>query len=54
LALSAQIRKRIAHLEESEVELQIALRKVRAERLKLLSQQGINPPLEPTRLLSAD
>ena len=46
MALESDLLKRLCHLENSELELLMALAKVRSERLRLLSAESINVPPE--------
>ena len=46
MALESDLLKRLCHLENSELELLMALAKVRSERLRLLSEESINVPPE--------
>ena len=46
MALESNLLKQLCHLENSELELLMALAKVRSERLRLLSEESINVPRE--------
>ena len=46
MAIESDLLKQLCHLENSELELLMALAKVRSERLRLLSKENINVPLE--------
>ena len=42
MAFESDLLKQLCHLENSELELLMALAKVRSERLRLLSKESIN------------
>ena len=46
MAFESDLLKQLCHLENSELELLMALAKVRSERLRLLSKESINVPRE--------
>ena len=46
MAFESDLLKQLCHLENSELELLMALAKVRSERLRLLSEESINVPRE--------
>ena len=50
MAFESDLLKQLCHLENSELELLMALAKVRSERLRLLSEESVNvsPESSPT------
>ena len=44
--MKSDLFQQLCHLESSELELLMALSKVRSERLRLLRKENINVPLE--------
>ena len=50
MAMKSDLFNQLCHLENSELELLIALAKVRSERLRLLRKENINLPLESSPL----
>ena len=53
MAFESDLLKQLCHLENSELELLMALAKVRSERLRLLSKESINVSPESSPAPSA-